>query len=888
MKTGYKFLPIFLAAVLFFGNISSTVTSLADTREVADLATEEETVILEEVNTADDGAEGTYTVNESSGDASRKSSGSSENESPSNALGITTYSVNSLPAAVDGVITLERNENLGNVTVSVKEDTVLDLNGFTLTSDALFTIEVSNCAELTICDNGDSDAGKIVNTHSTGSSNTGAVRLEPGSTMTMNSGILSGEGTHGYGIYATTSMIEISGGSIYGSRQGIHAQNGSDLIFSGGTVTGGDPTSNAENLYGIAVTVNSTGTFTGGTVEAKYSEASAVRVGQSEVTISGGDFYGGKYGIDVENESEVTIEEDAEITGDVAGLGIYYGCEVTINGGSISGGNDADDEDPNGEMAAIDIYGETASNATKLNINGGEFTGSEGISSTADSNNIEININGGTFITSHSGIYMPNNGTLNMYGGIIDAGANGITVRSGTVNITGGVIQASGIVYGESSENALKGMGILVAQGKGNREIILDISGGEIFGTTYALYEQDYSNNHAYENDIHITVSGGIFTNNYSEDIHPVDIRDEDEGYDGAEKMIKITGGYFSDHVEESEYIDEGYMCIDGVTVIGESGEEYSGYHAVIPDKIDESNATLTLSQTSFTYNGRAQVPSLTVMFNNGTELIEGKHFTASYSRGANEIAAESVIGVGTYTVTVTGTGSDAMCYFDAAKGEHTKLDELTGALSGDFRIASSYSGSSSSGSSSSSSSGTYTDDSGKTGQWHLDGSLFTRSDGYIPSYEYLDIDGQIWYFYKNGYAVNRKYTQYYAEEAIAAAGNIPEAAGTWKLCGWWFEYDDGTYPHNEWDHLWYNDRADWYFFDEDGWMIDGWLDWDGNTYYLHTVSDGTRGHMYTGWHEIDGVWYYFSEDNATLGALLKDTVTPDGYRVDAEGRYIP
>ena len=124
-----------------------------------------------------------------------------------------------------------------------------------------------------------------------------------------------------------------------------------------------------------------------------------------------------------------------------------------------------------------------------------------------------------------------------------------------------------------------------------------------------------------------------------------------------------------------------------------------------------------------------------------------------------------------------------------------------------------------------------------------------------------------------------------------ARSASVSIAKGTWKLDtnGWWYENPDGSFPKNQWSKLEWNGVSSWYCFDQNGYMLTGWLDWNGNRYYLHPISDNTKGHMYTGWHEIDGKWYFFhTEATGIEGALCTGGATPDGYQVDADGVWIP
>lgn len=133
---------------------------------------------------------------------------------------------------------------------------------------------------------------------------------------------------------------------------------------------------------------------------------------------------------------------------------------------------------------------------------------------------------------------------------------------------------------------------------------------------------------------------------------------------------------------------------------------------------------------------------------------------------------------------------------------------------------------------------------------------------------------------------------KYYSEKGYRLSGSVSilsdgvrrEKYAWIKIHNTWWPFAADGYLKTGWI-LDANDNK-WYLIDENTGMKTGWyLDAERNntSYYLHPEN----GSMVTGWRFIDGKWYYFSEiDDSTYGAMYYDSITPDGYRVDATGAW--
>ena len=140
-----------------------------------------------------------------------------------------------------------------------------------------------------------------------------------------------------------------------------------------------------------------------------------------------------------------------------------------------------------------------------------------------------------------------------------------------------------------------------------------------------------------------------------------------------------------------------------------------------------------------------------------------------------------------------------------------------------------------------------------------------------------------------DGTPLNKQQT---ASSSAADTNDSEETTSSgWQQNGGnWSYYEDNS-AVTDWKKI----NGTWYYFDGNGVMTTNWQKVSGAWYYMDN-----SGAMQTDWKEISNAWYYFNADGVmqenrwvgdyylgSSGAMLVNTTTPDGYRVDASGKWI-
>lgn len=111
------------------------------------------------------------------------------------------------------------------------------------------------------------------------------------------------------------------------------------------------------------------------------------------------------------------------------------------------------------------------------------------------------------------------------------------------------------------------------------------------------------------------------------------------------------------------------------------------------------------------------------------------------------------------------------------------------------------------------------------------------------------------------------------AAGVLSLSAAVPAMAAGWvkDSTGWWYQNENGSYPASQWSYI----NGAWYYFGPSGYILNGWQQIGGSWYYLQD-SGAMAANCWVG-------NYYLGSS----GAMLTNTVTPDGYHVGADGAWI-
>ena len=160
-------------------------------------------------------------------------------------------------------------------------------------------------------------------------------------------------------------------------------------------------------------------------------------------------------------------------------------------------------------------------------------------------------------------------------------------------------------------------------------------------------------------------------------------------------------------------------------------------------------------------------------------------------------------------------------------------------------------------------------------GSWY-----YMESKGAMVNSGWKWINSKCYYFDKNGKMAANTWID----------GSYVDASGVWikdkkqepenvtktgwvQYSGHWMYYNpDGSYVKSNWKSV----NSIWYYFDQNGWMVTGWMTLSSGKYYLNPTknSDGVEGAMLKGYKQIDGKWYYLRSGESPEGSLRYEGVT--------------
>lgn len=158
--------------------------------------------------------------------------------------------------------------------------------------------------------------------------------------------------------------------------------------------------------------------------------------------------------------------------------------------------------------------------------------------------------------------------------------------------------------------------------------------------------------------------------------------------------------------------------------------------------------------------------------------------------------------------------------------------------------------------------------------KWHDGAYHYYTSSGALKS-GWLQENGK-WYYLALETGVMATGTNE-VNKRIYYFNNAGEMQTGWK-------WHDGAYhyyqPSGALKTGWLQENSKWYYLEApEGIMVTGLKEINNKFYYFNGP-----GEMQTGWRWFDGYYHYFKGS----GDMIQDGITPDGYKVDGEGRWLP
>lgn len=354
-----------------------------------------------------------------------------------------------------GEIRLTADVTLTNNAI-VNNDTVLDLNGYTL---SMGSKTIVTYADLTIKDDSSAQTGKITNTSSFaiqagGSNQPGHLILESG---TIQAG--------GYGVRVFDSFT-MNGGTITGKSYLLYNQG--ESIINDGTLLA---------TTGIVIQnyINGNLIVNGGTIKTEADYQAINMYENCTATINGGEILAPMAG--------------TRYSGN--GIAMYKNTTLTVNGGKISSYGNA-------ILGNGSASGNNEGTNAKIIVNGGEIASVIGAGIYAPQINGETIVTGGT-ITGRTGIEI-RAGKLTVSGGTI-SGSGEYEITSNTNGLT------------------TKGTAISIAQHTTKQPIEVLIEGGTMEGVKPVSFTNPLDNPEEDIEKITIEIKGGTYEGDDYEDI---------------------------------------------------------------------------------------------------------------------------------------------------------------------------------------------------------------------------------------------------------------------------------------------------------------------------------------------------------------------------------